>query len=240
MRLTSTVITAAGNSLNVFIPSGFGLPKSLIPIGSAPLLVQAIKAYSHSLENTTVAINIEEDKEFGIAGELHNYLPGVNICKVQDKVAGALISALIAVKDCDPEGPLVIASGDSVFTGDIGAALEDFQVRELSAAALVFPSNNPRWSYLRLNGDGDVIEVAEKKVVGKYATTGFFYFQSVRLFVEAATWVLVNNVNYQGRFYVSAAMNYLISRGGKLGYHLAAPEAFRSYALPHDFVVESD
>lgn len=237
--LTSTVITAAGNSLSLFLPAGFITPKSLIEVDGEPVIARAIASYWSGEGSLVVGVNEIEENSYGISDAVREKSPEAEYVSVPDKSAGALISALYCVKDLNPDSPLVIASGDSVFQGDISEVIASFQDRKLSAATLAFRSDNPRWSYLRLNSDNQIIEVAEKRVIGPLATTGFFYFESTQMFIEAAKWVLVNNVNFQGRFYVSSALNYLISRGLNLGYTLADKENFRAYSLPIDFAFPS-
>lgn len=237
--LANTVITAAGNSLSLFLPAGFVTPKSLIEVDGEPVIAKAIASYWIGEGSLVVGVNEIEEDSYRISRAVREKAPTAECVPVPDKSAGALISALYCAKDLNPDSPLVIASGDSVFHGDIADVLAGFQDRNLSAATLAFQSDNSRWSYLRLNPENQIIEVAEKRVIGPLATTGFFYFESTQMFIEAAKWVLVNNVNFQGRFYVSSALNYLISRGMNLGYTLADKANFRAYSLPIDFAFPS-
>lgn len=239
MSQVQTVVTAAGSSLKSFLTAGFSSPKSLVAVDGQPLLIAATKSYSVSLGETVVAINREEDVNFGISEMIKNHLPMVQIYSSPDRGHGALITAMCALEGLDPSGPLAIASGDSTYKGQISTAVETIRDSGAKAGTLAFPSTSPRWSYLRLDKTGDVIEVAEKRVVGPYATTGFFYFESVNLFLEAAKWVLVNNVNHEGKFFVSATLNYLVSLGEKVAVQLAQPSDYRSYSVPYDFIEES-
>lgn len=135
------------------------------------------------------------------------------------RTAGALCTALLAFDHINPELPLVIAPGDSLFSRPMGIEIMSFFEDSNFGWTLSFKSNGARWSYLRLSEKGEVTEVVEKNQVSSVATTGVFGFKRARDFLEAAEWVLVNNFTTDGRFFTSAAMNYKIMEGATLGYH---------------------
>lgn len=235
MGRIQTIITAAGDSRPVFKTAGFDLPKSLVTRRGKSVLSRAIGSYGIDLEATTVAVNEQEDDEWQVGDRIKRDFPHIAVARVSSGVKGALATALIALADID-ECPLVVAAGDSTVAGGITGFVGDFFARGLSAATVAFESSSPRWSYLQVNGRGRVGQVAEKAVIGPLATTGVFYFASSRQFLEAATWVMVNNASHLGQFYVSTTLNYLIAKDLPVGYSVIPRDRYRSWSLPADFI----
>lgn len=233
-----TVITAAGDSRELFISAGFGLPKSLVKWKGRPVLARAVDSYVTDRAKASVAINAIEDEEWCIGEALLEICPGVSYRRIPPGARGALVSALLALEDMNPDSPLVVAAGDSMISGGIAPFISEFINANAAAGTIAFPSTCPRWSYLSVDDDGRVRQVAEKSVIGPLATTGVFYYRSVQVFIEAATWCLVNNAHLNDNFYVSTTLNYLVSRGQHVAYRLIGREQYRSWSLPVDFTSE--
>lgn len=233
-----TIITAAGDSRERFFGAGFAQPKSLVQIHGLTVVEKAIRSYTVDFLHLTVAVNEDEDVEWGVAEEITRAFPTANVIRVSSQARGALASALLSISKVDPDLPLVVAAGDSQVTRDVETIVSDFQAQDFAAATIVFDSSGPRWSYVAVDRRNKVLEVSEKFQVGVLATTGFFYFETARSFIEAARWVLINNAHVDGNFYVSTTLNFLISRGEKVGFQKIQRSEYRSWSLPIDFVEE--
>jgi dTDP-glucose pyrophosphorylase len=231
-----TIITAAGDSRGLFVKGGFNYPKSLQVVNGQALLDRAIDSYSDSGSQTVVAINKEENDEFLISQTINRSKSNVKVIEVSSTARGALISALFCLSETDMTEPLVIAAGDSIVNGGIKKHVNALIAQDVAAGTIAFVSTNPRWSYLSVGKNGQVLEVAEKDAIGPLATTGVFYFRSGALFLEAAKWVVINNALVGGQFYVSTSLNYLISEGMKVGFQEIKREEYLSFSLPSDFV----
>lgn len=228
-------ITAAGDSRPMFLGGGFGTPKSLVEVEGRTVLSRAINSYSLSPSSTSVAINRAEDMDWNICAHIEAEFPGIRTVLVPEGAKGALVSALFAIEPFQLAEPLVVAAGDSEVCGGISPYVEEFLERNLDAASIAFRSGDPRFSYLAVNPHGQVIQASEKRPIGDWATTGVFLFKSVDTFVEAATWCLVNNASLDGIFYVSAALNYVVSESGNVGYLPLNSRDYRPWAVPADF-----
>lgn len=98
---------------------------------------------------------------------------------------------------------------------------------------MVFPSDNPRLSYVRTDKRNHILEIAEKKIISNFATTGFFYFRDVNTFIDGATWALVNATNLGGRYYVSHSLHKLLSMQRVVMAHsLENARSYLSFSSP--------
>ncbi len=79
---------------------------------------------------------------------------------VDGLTAGAVCTALLAIEHINNETPLVIANADQLVEVDLCDVIQSFEQQSLDAGTLVFDSVHPRWSYVRLDENGCVIEAA--------------------------------------------------------------------------------
>ncbi len=63
---------------------------------------------------------------------------------------------------------------------------------------VIFPDVHPRWSFVKCDADGNVIEAAEKRPISNLATEGFYYFGSGAAFVEAAEAMILKDASVNG------------------------------------------
>lgn len=217
------MITAAGEDNASFQKGGIDLPKNLIPFGGSTILGTAISSYSLHNENTHVMIRSDEAEKWKTDEILSASNLGVRFHRIPRATRGALCSAAMSLDYLESDLPLLIASGDSFIQGDFSKNLPLFFSKEASAGTLLFQDSLPRWSFARLGSGGKILEMAEKSPISNYASTGLFYFKSPELFIRAAEWVLKENMNINGEFYLSSALNYLIMNGEKvLGVELSS------------------
>lgn len=213
MRTWQTIITAAGQDNSSFQQSGINVPKNLVPFQDSTILGAAIGSYALQGENTHVVIRSDEARAWKTDSIMKKLYPKVSFHLIPNATRGALCSAAMALDDLDANLPLVITSGDSIITGDLGSLLSCFIEKESVAGTVLFESSLPRWSYARLRDGNLILEMAEKSPISKFASTGLFYFKSPEHFLRATEWVLKENMHTKGEFYLSSALNYLIMNG---------------------------
>ena len=210
------IIAAAGTDDLDFTGSGFTSVKNLVPYGKNSILGAAIASYSLGADRTNIAIQAQEAKMHNTDVYLQTIFPHVSFSLIPGMTKGALCSAVYALAGLELDEPLVIAAGDSEITGGIGSIIENLQSTNCAAGTVIFESSLKRWSYARMDNKGNLLEMAEKRQISRHASAGIFYFAQAGLFLEAAQWVLLQNMNTNGEFYLSSALNYLITAGEKV------------------------
>ncbi len=145
----------------------------------------------------------------------------LTIVKPQGSTRGALATAMLAIDFMPANTPIVLIPTNSHLEKSVFFVfLEQMIQAEYAAGTMCVHSDDPRFSYIRVH-DGKVIEVIEKKVVGNLATTGIFFFSTREIFMESAKWAFVNNQTTNSNFFISPCLNYAISKGLDIGYHVA-------------------
>lgn len=238
-QLFSTIITAAGKADESYVSLNLSLPKNLTLIGNETILSRAFATYrSSDPSRTRVAISAEENETYQTSSALSHSIPASSFVLVSGNLKGALVSALVASEGLDLDSPLIVAGGDSEIAGGIQNIVTEFVDGNYAAGVIVFESAEPRWSYIKNSSHGMVIQVSEKKVIGKFATTGTFYFDSVDTFRASAKWCLVNNVQNNGNYFVSSALNFVISQGGRVSYRQIPATDYVNYRFASDVSTE--
>lgn len=74
----------------------------------------------------------------------------------------------------------------------------------------VFETPGKRWSFVREDEAGNVVEVSEKEKISDQATVGFYYFSQWNLFVNAYETIASDVESEYGETYVAPLYNQLI------------------------------
>jgi len=189
-----------------------------------------------------LAEHLQNYPEISIA--LKRRCPRCEIVTIDRVTEGAACTVLLARELIDNDDALMIANSDQLVEADIDKYLCAMDGQGADGIIMTFWSDDPKWSYCRMNPDGTVCEVVEKEVVSNEATVGIYNFRRGRDFVRAASRMIELNLRVKGEFYVAPVYNQLIAGGGRICTHsigrdgdgmhgLGTPQDLRSFlALP--------
>ena len=90
------------------------------------------------------------------------------------------------------------------------------QADSVDAGILTFESIHPKWSFAKLNEDGFVSEVAEKKPISNKATVGIYYWAKGKDYVRYARQMITKNKRVNNEFYVCPVFNEAIEDKKKI------------------------
>lgn len=218
-----------------FREAGHTFPKNLVEIEGRPIIQHVIENVSPLLSarnRLIVVLNQQEILRFHTDAVARLLVPDVHICEALGVTKGAACSALLAIDKIDSDTPLVICNGDQVVRADLPAAVADFETRQLDGGLIVFEDVHPRWSFVKCNAEGLVVEAAEKRPISRMATAGFYYFARGRDFVRAATRMILKDSNVEGAFFVCPSYNELLLENARIGVHSIPRSAYFSMATP--------
>ena len=151
------ILLLMAGSDQVFADAGYRYPKNLVEIDGKPLVEHVVAGLRPLLDagaRLIACVKADENQSFHTGMVLRLLVPKATVVDVPGKTDGAACTALLAIDQLDPEAPLLIVNGDQVVIADIGAAILDFESRALDGGVLVFRAVHPRWSYVKVDGDG--------------------------------------------------------------------------------------
>lgn len=205
-------------------------------VGEKPLIQRCAESFSTSSANLITVVHESERSNIDKWMEEVSYM--VDPHYHGGKTAGALCTALLAVDRLNPAIPIVISAGDIHLEPGFDHLIDLAIDKNLDAAVFAHVKNDPDFSYVRANRKGQVMEVAEKRQISETASTGVYFFRDPKEFLSAGEWVLRNNISHDGTFYLSAVVNYMISRAKDIRV-LALSESweFKRYKYDEDFAI---
>ena len=224
------VIPMAGSD-DIFRQHGFAYAKSVIEIDGRPLVEHALGSLKPiSGARFVFIIRKEDDLRFHLRDVLRLLDPEAIVIRAEGETAGAACTALLAVEHIANDEELLIANADQILDFDVAGAVES--LRHLDAGTVVFDSVHPRWSFVKTDGEGLVVEAAEKRPISRNATAGLYYFRHGRFFVEAAQSMIRKSADVNGGYFVCPAFNELILLQKRIGIVRIARDQYISLATP--------
>lgn len=227
------VIIPMAGSDELFRRHGFHFAKPVIEIDRRPLVEHAFDCLS-TIPDASYAFVVrkEDDLRFHLRDVLQLLNPKVTVLRADGDTAGAGCTALLAIEHIDMDGELIIANADQIVNIDFSAMLADFRRRELDAGTIVFDSVHPRWSFVKTDDAGFVIEAAEKRPISRLATAGVYYFRRGRDFVDAMQTMIRKGAEVNGGYFVCPSLNELILAQKRIGVYPIDRDRYISLATP--------
>ena len=158
--------------------------------------------------------------------------PSAEVISVPAVEFGAACTALHAISHIGRDESLLVLNGDQILDGDLAAIVAGFEADDLDAGVVTFDAVHPRWSYVRCDDEGLVIEAAEKRPISHVATAGAYWYRRGGDFVEAVMSMIRKDASVEGRFYVCPTFNELVLRGQRIGTRLIDRDRYYSLAAP--------
>lgn len=194
-----------------FSDSQYTFPKPLIEIGPKTVIERVVDNLSTVAEQVQFIFVISNNdcRKYHLDSTLNIITGGrCRIIRLDRQTKGSSCSALMAIEHIASETPLLIANSDQIFEDSVAGLISDFQTAD--AGVVTFNSVHPRWSYVRLDEHGKVVEIAEKRPLSRYAIAGLYYFRRGQDFVDAAMQMIRKDESVNGSFFISPALNQLI------------------------------
>lgn len=205
-----------GNKWKVLIPmagagsrfqqAGYTFPKPLIEVNGKPMIQVVIENLNIDAEFIYI-VRKEHYEKYQLNYLLSLLTPNCKIVQVDHLTEGAACTTLLAKEYIDNEDHLLIANSDQFIEWDSNRFYYSVEDSEISGGILTFENTHPKWSYVRLNDQGYVTEVAEKKPISLHATVGIYYWNKGSDYVKYAEKMIERGIRVNGEFYVAPVYN---------------------------------
>ena len=206
--------------LNVLIPmagagtrfaqAGYTFPKPLIEIHNKPM-IQVVTDNLNIEANYIFLVQKEHYEKYNLQSVLNVLKPGCTIVQVDGLTEGAACTTLLAKEFINNDSPLVMANSDQFVEWDSNNVMYSFSADGIDGGILTFKATHPKWSYAKLDDNGFVTEVAEKKPISDNATVGIYYWKKGSDYVKYAEQMIEKNIRTNNEFYVCPVFNEAIS-----------------------------
>jgi dTDP-glucose pyrophosphorylase len=218
------LILAAGPDQST--PDG-GYPLCLTEYNSVPLIQYVLTTADRLGPRNVIAMFREQDRsKYHLDSVVSLVAKNSTILAIREPTQGAACTALLAIKHIDNDEELLILNGNELLDTDFRPIVAAFRDRQLDAGVVVFQSVHPRYSYVRLDDRGFVIEASEKNPISNHATVGFYWFRRGADFVRAAKSLIRKDAHVNGHFYICPTFNELILASKSIGVFPVSSKAY--------------
>jgi len=207
------------DKLNVLIPmagagsrfeqAGYTFPKPLIDVRNKPM-IQVVVENLNIDANYIYLVQKKHREKYNLDTLLNLLTPSCKIVEVDGITEGAACTALLAKKFIDNDSPLFFANSDQFVEWDSNEFMYKMQETDADGGIITFKATHPKWSFAKINENGLVIEVAEKKPISNIATVGYYYWKHGSDFVKYAEQMISKNIRVNNEFYVCPVFNQAI------------------------------
>ena len=236
------LVLMAGSS-EKFQQAGYAYPKNLIEIAGKTVVehfIENIRCLDKDGNRFIFMVNEQDDLRYHTGSVIRLLMPGAEVIKVVNQTAGAACTALLAIDHIQNDQSLLIINGDIVGDFRLDEALDAFVTKNLDGGILVFEGVHPRWSYVKCDVNGIVVETAEKRPISKHATVGVYFFRQGEDFVSAAMEMIKKDAQVDGSFFVCPTYNEMILRQKQIGIYEIDRDAYFSLATPQGLKIYED
>lgn len=217
-----------------FKDQGFDFPKPLIKIYGRPIFywaTQSIRKFVELISLDYVVLQ-EHIDQYNIDEVIVRYFPEAKIHVLQEITEGAVISCMKGIVDIESDCPIVFNDCDHLFKSQ---KFNSFCRKEfdgnIQGILLTFLSNNPKFSFVAKNNQGNVTRTAEKEVISNEAICGCYYFRNKKIFMDVAEEYLTK-CNYS-EYFMSGVYNIMLAK--KMAVKSIQTDFHVSFGVPEEY-----
>jgi len=231
--------------LNILIPmagagsrfesAGYTFPKPLIDVNGKPM-IQLVVDNINIDANYIFVVRSEHRKKYNMDTLLNLIAPNCKIIEVDSLTEGAACTTLLAKEFINNDNPLLMANSDQYIEWDSNEFMYKMAEQNVDAGILSFKSTHPKWSFVRLNEENLVVEVAEKNPISDVATVGVYFWAKGSDYVKYAEQMISKNIRVNNEFYVCPVFNEAIADNKRIKtfdiknmWGLGTPEDLNKY-----------
>lgn len=188
---------------------GYTFPKPLIEVDGKPM-IQVVVDNINIDANYIYIVQKSHREKYNLDTLLNLLTPDCKIMEVDGVTEGAACTALIAKEIINNDQPLFFANSDQFIEWNSNEFMYKMQETDSEGGIVTFKATHPKWSFVKLDDNGFVTEVAEKNPISDIATVGFYYWKKGSDFVKYAEEMIDNNIRVNNEFYVCPVFNQAI------------------------------
>jgi HAD superfamily hydrolase (TIGR01509 family) len=247
LNIKSNSVKWNDDKLNIVIPmagkgsrftnAGYTFPKPLIEVNGKPMIQLVIENLNIDA-NYIFIVNKEHYDKFNLKTFLNAIAPGCKIITIDEVTEGACCTTLLAEEFINNDNPLLICNSDQYVEWNSGEFYHSINSDGVDGSVLIFENTHPKWSYVKTDDYGNVIELKEKEVISNKATVGIYFWKKGSDYVKYSHQMIDANIRVNNEFYVAPVYNEGIKDGLtfktfniKKMWGLGTPEDLNNYLI---------
>lgn len=201
------------------------------------IVIEGLKSLITTENNIIFIISRYDNERYYLGDVIKLILPDATVIVSEGETAGAALTSLLAIEYIDEEAPLVLVNGDQLLDCNEKEVISFFVESGSDAGVIIFNSLHPRWSYVKTNKKGLVVESAEKRPISNKATAGFYFYKKSTDYIRNAKKMILKGGSTGDKYYVCPVFNEMILEQKKILTHLINLQDYHSF-MSHEKIKE--
>ena len=197
-----------------FVERGYEQIKPLIEVRPGVPMIEAVVDSVGIDGDWIFIIQKAHDEQTNVREVLSRIRPEGRVVVIDGPTQGAACTVAAAKDLIDGFDPLIVVNSDNILDWD-GQATYDWwlspRLNERDGLIATFNSDDPRYSFVRIDENNCIVEVAEKKVISNTATAGLYGWSYAVDFFAAVDHMIAADDRVNGEFYVAPVFNHNLS-----------------------------
>lgn len=199
-----------------FADAGYKKPKPLIDVFGEPMISAVVKNLWHEDARFIFVLNKEQREHPEIIDTIKALGIDYKLYHTPHLTEGPACTALLAANSITNDNLMIINCDQVIRDYDYHKLLEFVRTEDADGLMGAFISSSKKNSYMKLDPNGEVIDVKEKIVISNVATNGLHFWKNGKDFIASALQMIAAGEKYNDEFYVAPTYNYLIKQGKKI------------------------
>jgi len=226
-----------------FRNAGYKLPKPLIKVDGRPIISYVVDMFPGEKDFIFIC-NKEHLNEpsYELEKTLKRYCPSGKIVAIEPHKLGPINAIILAKDQIDFNKKTIVNYCDFTCYWDWQSFKKHLETNKVSGSIPAYKGFHPHslgstnYAYIK-ESNGHVLDIQEKKPftnnrMNEFASSGTYFFETAKLMFEAFDYVINENLEINGEFYVSLAYKFLLKNNLKT---LVFPlQHFMQWGTPED------
>jgi dTDP-glucose pyrophosphorylase len=209
------IIIPLGGKGERFKKQGYDNPKPLIKVFNKEILFYVIDNLEVNNEDIIFIIYNKDLDNYNFSNIIKNNYSNINLIKLNKDTNGASETIFIGlneiIKNYKYNKKSILIDGDTFYTSNI---INKFRLID-NKNAVFFTKNydiNPLFSYIKMDNENNITNIAEKNKISDNANTGAYAFNDINILYNYAKYVVENDIRFNNECYTSCIISEMINK----------------------------
>lgn len=214
--MITVVITMAGLGSR-FRKAGYNVPKYMIEVHEKTLFewsMLSLKGFEDRVGKYIFVVRKEDNATEFITNTCKKLnTPSIDVIELDHMTDGQATTAMLAADYWDKDSELLVYNIDTY--------VEEYEMKseQIDGDGFIpcFHAPGDHWSFVKLDENGNAVEVREKQRISDNCTLGAYYFKTCGLYEQMYNEYYSDESKLEkGEKYIAPLYNYMIQKGSKV------------------------
>ena len=214
MKKKMTIIITMAGLGSRFRKAGYNCPKYMIEAKGKTLFdwsMDSLLGYNEYTDKYVFVVRKEDNAKDFICKHCNLYnIKNIEVVEIDYMTDGQATTCMLALDYCNFNNPILIYNIDTY--------VEPYEMKyeDIKGEGHIpcFHANGNHWSFVKINNEGNAIEVREKERISNNCTLGAYYFSSAELYKELYEEYYSDDRNMEkNEKYIAPLYNLMIQKG---------------------------